>query len=82
MGGSTRVTLPSACTTKLTGSASVQLRLELFNIFNTINWANPGATLSSSTTFGLLTNTRNGSNAPGIGAGEPRNAQLAVKFLF
>jgi len=69
-------------TTKLTGSASVQLRLELFNIFNTINWANPGSTLSSSTTFGLLTNTRNGSNAPGIGAGEPRNAQLAVKFLF
>jgi hypothetical protein len=69
-------------TTKLSGSASVQLRLELFNIFNTINWANPGSTLSSSTTFGLLTNTRNGSNAPGIGAGEPRNAQLAVKFLF
>jgi Carboxypeptidase regulatory-like domain len=69
-------------TTKLTGSASVQLRLEAFNIFNTINWANPGSTLSSSTTFGLLTNTRNGSNAPGIGAGEPRNVQLAVKFLF
>jgi hypothetical protein len=69
-------------TTKLTGSASVQVRLEVFNIFNTINWANPGTTLSSSTTFGLLTNTRNGSNAPGIGAGEPRNAQVAVKFLF
>ncbi len=69
-------------TTKLSGNASVQLRLEAFNIFNTTNWANPGATLSSSTTFGLMTNTRNGSNAPGIGAGEPRNVQLAAKFLF
>jgi hypothetical protein len=69
-------------TTKLSGNVSVQLRLEAFNIFNTINWANPGATLSSSTTFGLMTNTRNGSNAPGIGAGEPRNVQLAAKLLF
>jgi hypothetical protein len=69
-------------TTKLAGNASIQLRLEAFNIFNTINWANPGATLSSSTSFGLMTNTRNGSNAPGIGAGEPRNVQLAAKLLF
>jgi hypothetical protein len=69
-------------TTKLSHNASIQLRLEAFNIFNTINWANPGATLSNSTTFGLMTNTRNGSNAPGIGAGEPRNVQLAAKFLF
>jgi hypothetical protein len=69
-------------TTKLSGSASVQLRLEMFNLFNTINWANPGTTLSSSTTFGVITNTRNANSAPGIGAGEPRNVQLAVKFLF
>ena len=69
-------------TTKLAGRSSLQLRLEVFNIFNTINWANPGSTLSTSTTFGLLTNTRNGSGAPGIGAGEPRNVQLAARFLF
>ncbi len=69
-------------TTKLTGNASVQLRLEVFNLFNTINWANPGAVLGTSTTFGLITNTRNANNAPGIGAGEPRNVQLAVKFIF
>ena len=69
-------------TTKLSGGASVQLRLECFNVFNTINWANPGASLSSSTTFGLITNTRNANSAPGIGAGEPRNVQLAMKFLF
>jgi hypothetical protein len=68
-------------TTKLTGHTSIQLRAEIFNLFNWINWANPGATLSSST-FGVLSNTRNASNAPGIGAGEPFNMQLAAKFIF
>jgi hypothetical protein len=29
-----------------------------------------------------MSNTRNATNAPGIGAGEPRNVQLAVKFIF
>ena len=69
-------------TTKLAGGASLQIRAEVFNIFNITNWANPGATLSSSTTFGLMTNTRNGSGAPGIGSGEPRNVQLAAKLIF
>jgi hypothetical protein len=69
-------------TTKLSKGTSAQLRLEVFNIFNTVNWAQPGASLSSSTTIGLLNNTRQAANAPGIGAGEPRNVQLAVKFLF
>lgn len=69
-------------TTKLSKGASLQLRCEIFNIFNFVNWANPGTTLSSSTSFGVLTNTRNGSSAPGIGAGEPRNVQLAVKVIF
>jgi hypothetical protein len=69
-------------TTKVGGGASVQLRLEVFNLFNTINWANPGAVVSSSTSFGLITNTRNANSAPGIGAGEPRNVQLAAKIIF
>jgi hypothetical protein len=66
----------------LSGNAAVQLRLEVFNLFNTINWANPGAVLGTSTTFGVITNTRNANNAPGIGAGEPFNVQLAAKFIF
>ena len=66
----------------MSGGASVQLRCEIFNLFNTINWANPGAVLATSTTFGVITNTRNANNAPGIGAGEPFNVQLAAKFLF
>jgi hypothetical protein len=69
-------------TTKLSGGTSLQVRLEVFNLFNTINWANPGNTLSNSTTFGVITNTRNANNAPGIGAGEPFNVQLAAKILF
>jgi Carboxypeptidase regulatory-like domain len=69
-------------TTKLDRGVSLQLRCEIFNVFNIVNWANPGATLSSSTTFGLLSNTRNGGSAPGIGSGEPFNVQLAAKLLF
>jgi len=69
-------------TTKLNRGVSLQVRCEIFNLFNVTNWANPGSTLSSSTSFGLLTNTRNGNNAPGIGAGEPLNIQLAAKILF
>jgi hypothetical protein len=66
----------------LSRGASLQLRLEMFNLFNTINWANPGAVLGTSTTFGVITNTRNANNAPGIVAGEPFNVQLAAKFIF
>jgi hypothetical protein len=36
----------------------------------------------SSSTFGLVTNTYNGSLAPGLGFGEPRNVQLALKVNF
>jgi hypothetical protein len=38
--------------------------------------------ISGSTSFGLITNTRNGGSAPGLGFGEPRNTQLALKILF
>jgi hypothetical protein len=29
-----------------------------------------------------MSNTRNATNAPGIGSGEPRNVQLAAKIIF
>ena len=31
---------------------------------------------------GILTNTKNATNAPGIGSGEPFNMQLAAKLIF
>ena len=69
-------------TVKMSHGASLQLRAEMFNVFNFINWANPGSTLSSSTSFGLISNTRNATSAPGIGSGEPFNMQLAAKVMF
>lgn len=68
-------------TTRLTEKLSAQFRFEVFNLFNLVNWANPVTNFSSGS-FGLLTNTRNGGNAPGVGPGEPRNVQLALKLLF
>jgi hypothetical protein len=58
-----------------------QFRVEIFNLLNRTNWANPTATLTSAT-FGELTQTRNGASAPGLGFGEPRNIQLALKVTF
>jgi hypothetical protein len=55
--------------------------VEIFNLFDDVNWANPTATLTSGT-FGELTATRNSASAPGLGFGEPRNVQLALKIIF
>jgi hypothetical protein len=68
-------------TTAITESVKIQFRFELFNVFNVRNWANPVTNFSSGR-FRLLTNTRNGGSAPGVGVGEPRNVQLALKILF
>jgi hypothetical protein len=69
-------------TTALGEHASIQFRFEVFNLFNRANWANPGVSLAAANSFGLITNTRHGSSAPGIGPGEPRSVQLALKVLF
>lgn len=61
---------------------ATQFRVEVFNLFNRTNWANPGNSLAAATSFGLMTNTRNGGGAPGIGPGEPRSVQLALKLMF
>jgi hypothetical protein len=67
--------------TPLTERIMSELRVETFNIFNHINWANPTTNLSSGS-FGQMSNTRNGVSAPGLGFGEPRNVQLALKLIF
>jgi hypothetical protein len=61
---------------------NLQLRAEMFNLFNRTNLANPGAGTLSSSTFGRSTSTRNNSSAPGIGPGEPFNVQFAGKIIF
>ena len=67
--------------TPLTEKVMSELRVEIFNIFNFNNFANPTTTATSGS-FGIITNTRNGANAPGIGYGEPFNIQFAFKLTF
>jgi hypothetical protein len=55
------------------GLRQVQLRLEAFNLLNTVNPDNPVATMNSPD-FGKITQL-----APGLA---PRILQLAVKYLF
>ncbi len=68
--------------TKITERFTAQLRIELFNLFNRTNLPNPNTTLSSGS-FGKITDTIGDANgATGIGSGEPRNLQLALKIIF
>ena len=67
--------------TPITERISTELRAEIFNIANQANFANPTGSITSSS-FGVLNSTRNGSSAPGLGTGEPRNMQFALKVSF
>ncbi len=67
--------------TPITERIMSEFRVETFNLFNRTNWANPTTNFSSGS-FGRLSNTRNGASAPGLGFGEPRNVQLALKLIF
>lgn len=68
--------------TKITERLTAQLRIEVFNVFNSTNLPPPNTTLSSGS-FGKITDTVGDYNgATGIGSGEPRNVQLALKIIF
>jgi hypothetical protein len=58
----------------------VQLRAEMFNLFNRINFASGPGSVNGD---GTITDTIGDFNgAPGIGPGEPFNMQLALKIIF
>jgi outer membrane receptor protein involved in Fe transport len=60
-----------------------QFRVEMFNVFNRINLAQPLNNLGYGSAFGWSTSTIGVSyGAPGIGSGEPYNTQLALKIIF
>jgi hypothetical protein len=63
----------------LSGSARLQFRIEVFNLFNQANLGLPGriATVGS-TAFGVITNTR----FPTGDSGSARQVQFAIKALF
>jgi hypothetical protein len=68
-------------TTQIHERLRAEFRVEVFNLFNRTNYANPSTTFSSSS-FGQITSTRNGGSAPGLGFGEPRNTQLGLRLIF
>ena len=76
--------------TKIGERVNTQLRAEMFNVFNRINFAPPLSTGSGSynpnyTTpsgFALYDTIGDFNGAPGIGAGEPFNMQLGLKIIF
>lgn len=66
----------------ITERVKAQFRVELFNIFNHVNYAPPSTTVTSGS-FGQIGDTIGDYNgATGIGSGEPFNVQLALKVIF
>ena len=62
---------------------TAQFRVEMFNVFNRVNLAQPLNNLGYGGAFGWSTSTIGVSyGAPGIGSGEPYNTQLALKIIF
>jgi hypothetical protein len=79
--------------TPITERVRTQFRLEMFNLFNRTNLPIPGSggasmtsppgTRLNSSSFGRIFDTVGDYiGAPGIGAGEPFNVQLALKIVF
>ena len=65
--------------TKLSGNARLQLRVEVFDLFNHANLGQPGRIAAvGSTAFGVITNTR----FPTGDSGSARQVQFALKLLF
>jgi hypothetical protein len=58
----------------------IQLRAEMFNVFNRKNLASGAGSVGSN---GVVSDTIGDFNgAPGLGPGEPFNMQLAAKIIF
>ncbi len=75
--------------TPITERVSTQFRVEMYNVTNRTNFApplsasggvNPNQALDTALTLSDTIGDFNG--APGIGAGEPFNTQLALKIIF
>ncbi|PYX82378.1 MAG: TonB-dependent receptor [Acidobacteria bacterium] len=64
----------------ITERLKMQLRAEMYNLFNRINLVSGPGSVGSN---GLVSDTIGDANgAPGIGPGEPFNMQLAIKIIF
>jgi Carboxypeptidase regulatory-like domain len=68
--------------TPITERVKAQFRVEMFNVFNILNLAPPSSCICDGGQFGLISSTLHAVDAPGIGAGEPLNVQLALKLIW
>jgi hypothetical protein len=68
--------------TPITEKISAQFRVEIFNLFNRLNLAGADNVTADGAGMGLIYGTLNSGGSPGIGAGEPRNVQLALKLVW
>ena len=72
--------------TPISERVSSQLRIEVYNVFNRVNLANPtflGANLFFGTSVSPIGSTLGTSfGLPGIGPGEPLNLQIALRVRF
>jgi hypothetical protein len=66
--------------TRISERLTIQLRAEMFNLFNRNNFAPPSASIGGSSSLFDTIGDYNG--APGIGAGEPFNTQFGGKIIF
>ena len=67
-----RLDLSFAKNTKFNERVSFELGFDLFNVFNTVNFANPNSDLQDSVDFGIVTNS----------VGGPRVGQFRAKLRF
>lgn len=70
--GRSRRTCRSSATSGLPNDRRIELRAEVFNMFNWVNYGFPGSSVSNQATFGRITSTR----------GDERQMQVAIKFYF
>jgi len=65
--------------TPMGGRQRVQLRIEIVNLFDTVNYGQPNRiAVPGGTIFGVITNTR----TPTGDSGSARQVQFAAKYLF
>ncbi len=67
-----RLDISIAKNTKINERMSFELGFDIFNVFDTVNFANPNSDLQDSVDFGVITNT----------VGGPRVGQFRAKFRF
>jgi len=68
--------------TPISERVKLQVRIEAFNLFNILNLAPPDSNVGDLSFGQSSTTNATSTGAPGIGSGEPLNAQIALKLIW